>query len=48
VKLSDMVYDGALLGGVIICGTVMAIFVHNMVEIAYWKYFDWKNRDESG
>mgnify|MGYP003111452127 FL=1 len=48
MKLSEIVYDGALLGGIIICGTVMAIFVSNMVEIAYWKYFDWKNRDESG
>jgi hypothetical protein len=37
----------ALLGGVIIGGTILAIFIHNAVEIAYWKYFDWKNRDKS-
>ena len=48
MKLSDMVYDGALLGGIIVCGTAIAILIHNMAEIAYWKYIDCKNRDESG
>jgi hypothetical protein len=41
-----MAYDTALLGGVIICGTLIAIFINNIVEAAYWKYFAWKNRDE--
>jgi hypothetical protein len=40
-----MIYDMATLGGVIICGTAIAIVVQNMVEIVYWKYFGWKNRD---
>lgn len=35
-----------LLGGVIIGGTIIAIFIHNMAEIAYWKYIDWKYGDE--
>lgn len=47
MKLSDVTYDMALLGGVIIGGTILAIFIHNAVEIAYWKYFDWKHRDKS-
>ena len=33
--------------GVILAGTAITIWIHNLGEIAYWKYVDWKADNES-
>ena len=39
--------DIVVLFGFIIIGTIVLTWVHNLFEIIYWKYIDWKyNKEE--
>ena len=46
MNLGNIVYDLSYLGAIIIVGTTVMIGLHNLVEIGYWRYVDWKYKDK--
>ena len=38
--------DYIILFGFILVGTIVLTWVHNLFEIVYWEYIDWKYGEE--